>query len=131
MSELSLTPDAPPDALDAILAAQHFCNLHRRDDRTSIWVRVNIVEPRRDDPDSFLKIAVARFTNEIAALAEIDWLRPFDLVTLHDGLKARQARGETIFRTQAYKYPMPPELKGMGALQCLFEVVLAPMARDR
>jgi RecA-family ATPase len=44
-------------------------------------------------------------------------------------LKDYQAQGGSVFRTVAYKYPMPPELRGMNALDCLFDVVLAPMQR--
>jgi hypothetical protein len=116
---------------DPILAQGHFCNVRREDDRGTRWVAANIVEPCRDDPDLFLKVAVARFVNEPTALAEIDWQAPLDLTSMLKVLEARQTRGETVFHTQAYKYPMPPEIKGMGALRCLFEVVLGPMHRDR
>jgi DNA polymerase I-like protein with 3'-5' exonuclease and polymerase domains len=125
-----VTPPVP-EPLATILRTQRFCNLHRKHDRTSIWVMANIIEPCRDDPDLFLKVSLARFTNEVAALMEIDWLKPFDLEYLYGALKARQDRGKTVFRTSAYKYPMPPEIKGMEALDCLFKVVLAPMAHAR
>jgi hypothetical protein len=116
---------------DPILALGHFCNVRREDDRGTRWVTTNIVEPCRDDPDLFLKVAIARFINEPAALAELDWQASLDLANMLKVLEARQARGETVFRTKAYKYPMPPEIKGMSALRCLFEVVLGPMVRDR
>jgi hypothetical protein len=117
--------EPPPWTTDPILAAGHFCNMHREHDRVTRWIMAHVIEPNRDDPDLVLKIALARFLNEPAALAEIDWTAPFDLKAMYAVLKARQDRGEKIFRTDAYKPPMPG--KGEGTLQHLFEVVLPPI----
>jgi hypothetical protein len=120
-----------PLTKDPIFLVGFFTNVSRAFDKGTRWNVAKIVLPYRDDPDLFLKIAIARFINNIEALAEINWRAPLDLTRVYNVLKARQKRGETVFRTQAYKYPMPPELKGMDALDCLFQYVLGPMYRDR
>src|SRR5262249_25283580 len=123
---------APPPWTDnQIMRVLYLCNPHREDDRNTRRMNANIVQPCADDPELVLKIAIARFINEIGALGEIDWRAPLNLAAIRAVLEARQARGERVFRTQAYKYPMPPEIKGMSALACLFEIVLAEMWHKR
>jgi DNA polymerase len=112
----------PPYSDDPLLAVGHFCHIHHEDDQGSRWKIANIIAPNRDDPDLVVKVALACFINEPAALAEIDWQKPVDLGYYRTVLEARQVRGETVFRTKAYKPPMPPE--GMGTLRYLFEAVL-------
>jgi hypothetical protein len=118
-------------AIRDIVAQSHFCNIHRRDDRTSRFVRDRIVLPNRDDPDLFLKIITFRCFNERTAGETIDWRRPFDLDYIYGTLKAHQAAGGKVFRTAAYKMPLPKEVRGNSALQCLFEIVLPPIAARR
>jgi hypothetical protein len=120
---------SPPYSDDPVMAAAYLCNVHHKDDRGSRWKRANIIEPCRNDPDLAIKVAIAVFINEQAALAEIDWTAPLDLARYRTVLEAREARGEKIFRTDAYKPPMPG--KGEGTLQHLFEVVLPPIWRER
>jgi hypothetical protein len=115
------------EVIRKILSEQHFCNVHREHDRTSVWGRVHIIEPNRDDSDLFLKVMVFRCTNEIAAAERVDWSRLFDLAYIYGALKAWQDSGGKVFRTAAYKPPLRPELRGMGTLQCLFEHVLPPI----
>jgi RecA-family ATPase len=115
-----------------IIETHHFTNLHAEDDRGFRETFWQVVHPCRDDPGLLLKLAIAVFTNQPEALRQIDWSRPADsgfLPYVKSVLKDYQAQGGSVFRTSAYKYPMPPELRGMNALDCLFDVVLAPMQR--
>jgi hypothetical protein len=116
-----------------IVADQHFTNVHARDDRGSRALMRLIVEPARNDPDLWFKVMIAVCTNQPAALAWVNWGPPLDLTYVHDRLKAYEDEGNgSVFRIKAYKPPMPPELKGMSLLDCLFSVVLPPIwtARD-
>jgi hypothetical protein len=121
-----------PWTTDPILRDGSFCNIRRDDDRVSRWIMKNIIEPCRDDSDLWLKITLARCINEPDALAEIDWLVPLDLARIRGILDARQARGEVVYRTKAYKPPLPPvTFKGMGITEYLIDYVLGPLHRDR
>jgi hypothetical protein len=116
-----------PWTADPILAGGHFCNVHRENDRVSRWITAHVIEPNRDDPDLVLKVALARFLNEPEALARLHWPAPFNLAQIYQVLQAHWDQGGKLFRTSAYKPPMPPEVKGMGTLACLFEIVLPPI----
>jgi hypothetical protein len=122
----------PPWTTDLILAAGHFCNVRRNDDKVTRWTMAHIIAPHRDDPDLWHKIVIARCVNEPDALAELDWSAPFDPQAIRATLDARQARGGTVYRTKAYKPPLPPvELKGMGITEYLTEYIWPPLWRDR
>jgi hypothetical protein len=124
----------------AIIANQHFCNVHARDDRGTRAIMRLIVEPARDDPDLWMKVMIGICSNQPAALAWINWQASLDLAYVHARLEAYVDEGlGPIFRTAAYKPPMPPELKtnfnhvpdGKKTLACLFTVVLPPMWERR
>ena len=57
-------------------------------------------------------------------------LLPFDAARCLAVLQARQARGEKVFRTAAYKPPTPPT-KGASTAEFLIMEVLAPMWQQR
>jgi hypothetical protein len=120
---------APPWTADPILANGHFCNVHREQDKVTRWITAHVIAPNTDDPDLVFKIALARFLNEPEALARLHWPAQFNLAQIHDVLKAHAAQGGKLFRTEAYKPPMPG--KGEGTLPHLFEVVLPPIWRER
>jgi hypothetical protein len=121
-----------PWTQDPILAAGRFCNIRREDDRVSRWVMANVIEPNRSDPDLWHKIVIARCVNEPDALAELDWSQPFDPQAVRGVLEARQARGEKVYRTDAYKLPLPPrELAGMSITAYNVDYVWGPLWRDR
>jgi hypothetical protein len=123
--------EPPPWTTNPILATEHFCNVHREHDRVSRWIMAHVIEPNRNDPDLVLKIALARFLNEPEALARLHWPARFNLAQIHEVLQTHAAQGGKLFRTAAYKPPMPPELKGIGTLQCLFDIVLPPIVAAR
>jgi hypothetical protein len=118
--------------IQQIIDTHHFTNLHSENDRGFRETFWQIVHPCQNDPGLLLKLAIAVFTNQPEALRRIDWGRPADsefLPYVKGVLQDYQGQGGSVFRTVAYKYPMPPELRGMNALDCLFDVVLAPMQR--
>jgi hypothetical protein len=118
--------------IQQIIDTHHFTNLHAENDRGFRETYWQIVHPCQDDPGLLLKLAIAVFTNQPDALRQIDWTRPADaefLPYVKGVLKDYQTQGGSVFRTVAYKYPMPPEIRGMNALDCLFDVVLGPMQR--
>jgi hypothetical protein len=121
-----------PWTTDPILVAGRFCNVYREHDAVSRWVAENWRDPHRDNPDLWFALAVARSINEPDALAELGWPVPFDAARFRGMLDARQARGAKVYRTDAYKPPMPPrELKGVSITEHLVDYVLSPMWRDR
>jgi hypothetical protein len=73
---------------------------------------------------------VARCINEPDALAELGYPVPFDAEHFVRVLSARQMRGETVYRTTAYKPPLP-EQKSRSVTSFLAEDVLGPLWRDR
>jgi hypothetical protein len=121
--------EPPPWTTDPILASGHFCNVHREHDKVTRWIMAHVIAPNKDDPDLVFKIAVARFLNEPEALARLHWPAQFNLAQIHEVLQAHAAQGGKLFRTEAYKPPMPG--KGEGTLPHLFEVVLPPIWRER
>jgi hypothetical protein len=118
---------------DPILAAGHFCNVRCEDDRTSRWIADNWRDLHQDDPDVWFAMVVARCgPNEPTALAELGWPVPFDPEGYRAALDARQARGDTVYRTKAYKPALPPRaLAGVGITQYHVEYVLSALWRDR
>jgi hypothetical protein len=121
-----------PWTTDPILRDGRFCNVYREHDQVSVWVAENWRDPHREDPDLWFAMAVARFINEPAALAELGYPVPFEAISFRATLEARQKRDEKVYRTDAYKPPMPPrELKGMSITGHLVDYVLGPMWRDR
>jgi hypothetical protein len=121
-----------PWTMDPILQAGSFCNVRRDDDRGSRWIMAHIIGPNRDDPELWHKLTIARCINEPDALAELAWSAPFDPQAIRATLDARQARGEVVYRTKAYKPPLPPvALKGMRITEYLIDYVLGPLWHDR
>jgi hypothetical protein len=116
----------PPWTDDPILRAGHFCNVYREHDYGSICVSAKIVQPFSDYPELWFLATVARCINEPAAWIELGTWAPFDPAHYRNVLEARQARGERVFRTQAYKPPTPPD-KGDNTIRFLVDEVLGPL----
>jgi hypothetical protein len=117
---------------DPILRAGAFCNVHREHDRVSRQIAVGLVQPFRNIADLWFAVTIARCVNEPGTLSEIENWVPFDPAYLRGVLEARKARGEKVYRTDAYKPPLPPrELKGMSITEHLVDYVLGPMWRER
>jgi hypothetical protein len=117
---------------DPILRAGRFCNVYREYDYGSICVRVKLVEPFANQPDLWFAVTMARCINEPAAWHELGTLVPFDAKHVRARLDARQARGDKVYRTDAYKPPLPGrEHKNMSITEHLVDYVLGPLWRDR
>jgi hypothetical protein len=115
---------------DPILATGHFCNIDRAHDTVTRWIWIHWRDPHHDDPDLWFALATARMVNEPAALSELNYPVPFDAEHFIRVLSARQARGDVVYRTAAYKPPLP-EQKSRSITHFLAEDVLGPLWRDR
>ncbi|PWT84876.1 MAG: hypothetical protein C5B56_14885 [Proteobacteria bacterium] len=115
---------------DPILDNGHFCNVHREHDKVTRWIANHWVAPHHNDPELWFAMTVARCINEPDALAELGYPVPFDAAKFCSVLGARQARGDVVYRTIAYKPPIP-EQKSRSITHFLAEDVLGPLWRDR
>jgi hypothetical protein len=122
--------ESPPWTEDPILATGHFCNVHREHDKVTRWITIHWRDPHHDDPDLWFALATARMVNEPGALAELNYPVPFDAEHFVRVLSTRQARGEKVYRTAAYKPPLP-EQKSHSITSFLAEDVLGPLWHDR
>jgi hypothetical protein len=122
--------ESPPWTEDAILADGRFCNVHREHDKVTRWITIHWRDPHHDDPDLWFGMATARMVNEPDALNELGWPLPFDAEHFVRVLSARQARGDVVYRTAAYKPPLP-EQKRRSITHFLAEDVLGPLWHDR
>ena len=86
---------------DTILQRYKFCNVYRELDRVTLWIRDNIREPHKSDPQLWFALAVARYINWPDTLAEIGYPVPFKASVVCKKLKARLERSEQVF-TGAY-----------------------------
>lgn len=59
-----------PWTADPILLNYRFCNVHREDDKVTIWIRENWREPYDSDPNLWFAMVVARLINWPDSLAE-------------------------------------------------------------
>jgi hypothetical protein len=119
-----------PWTTDPILRAGSFCNVHREHDRVTRQIAAGLVQPFHNAEDLWFGVTLARCLNEPSTLSEIEKWVPFEPDYLRGILGARQARGERVFRTQAYKPPTPPN-KGDNTIRFLLDDVLAPMWANR
>jgi hypothetical protein len=116
---------------EPILSGGRFCNVYREHDAVTRWIAANIVERCRDDSDLWFALTLARCINEPDALAELlPHLLPFDAEHCRTLLRARQTRGDKVFRSDAYKPPTPPQ-KSISTIDFLLDDVLAPMWQRR
>lgn len=54
-----------PWTTDPVLSGHRFCNVHREDDRATVWLRDHIREPMRDQEGVLFGICAFRFFNRI------------------------------------------------------------------
>src|SRR5437762_946187 len=66
-----------PWTTDLILATYRFCNVHREDDRVTVWLRQNWREPHAADPDLWFAMVIARHLNLPDSLAEVGYPVPW------------------------------------------------------
>jgi hypothetical protein len=90
--------DAPPPWTDdPILRDYRFCEVRREDDRVTRWIAKHWRGPKASDPDLWFAMAVARFVNWPATMAELDYPVPWDRERFVAVITGRMARGETCF----------------------------------
>lgn len=68
---------SPPWTNDPIFREYRFCNVHREDDRVTIWIRKNWRTPNDRDPALWHAMIVARFINWPDTLVEIGYPEPW------------------------------------------------------
>ena len=56
---------------DPILQAYRFCNVRRRHDRTSCWIRERVIAPHQAEPTLHMFLAFCRFINWPDAICEV------------------------------------------------------------
>ena len=115
-----------PWTTDKILQTYKFTNIFRELDRDTIWVRQNIREPLRDDPELLLfNVALFRQTGGTEGWQGI--VRRFDAVKLAAKYVAAQKRGLKVF-TGAYMVTGTfPGAKGKPKVESLFHYALQPI----
>ena len=122
--------ESPPWSGDEIFQSWSFTNVRREDDRVTKWIWETWREPHADDPDLWFAMVVARFVNEPATLAEIGYPVPWDPQHFLAVMKERKARGEKLYRDDAYMIRAdnrPGRPKPLDQVEDVFE----PLWRDR
>ncbi len=135
ISQKKLAGKSKPWTADLILQSYRFCNVHREDDKVTIWIRENWREPYDADPNLWFAMTVARLINWPESLAEcqtgvfargkVAW-SPSLFTTILDN---RKANGEKVF-TGAYMIHADRFASGSKA-GYLAERVLTPMWEAR
>ena len=90
----------PPWTMDPVMQRVRFCNVHREDDATTMWMRKNW----SNHQSPVWWFVLGRMVNLIPTLEELlDCTPPWDmqLADIARALKARRARGDKVF-TSAY-----------------------------
>jgi hypothetical protein len=81
-------------AADPIIAQYRFCNVRRNDDKVTLWVFQNILEPNEGDPFLWFRLVIARLLNLPDSLEEVtDCMVPFKPELFRKLLHFRKDRG--------------------------------------
>lgn len=110
---LRATGAPPPWTADPVLQANHFCNVFREDDRTTVWFREHLRERLRDRPEAVaLATVVFRWfnrieTGEVLALPEV-------------GLTDGQFNPGVFKQLVKSKYPKGPYVTGAFIIRTPF-----------
>lgn len=102
-----------PWTKDAMLQQFRFCNVHREDDKVTVWIRKNWREPFDGHPNMYIAMIMARLINWPSALEEIGFPKVWNYKRYLNALRARKSRGDQIW-TGAYMVtaggrPVPKE----------------------
>jgi hypothetical protein len=98
---------------DPILQQFRFCNVHREDDKVTIWIRDKWREPFKDHPNIYIAMILARLLNWPETLAELGFPKKWDYGRYLKVLQNRKMRGDRL-HTGAYMVtaggrPIPKE----------------------
>lgn len=109
----------PPWTDDFILQTNYFTNPYRENDKTTVWYRENIRNPRRDDPSVIFATVAFRWFNWPATgeiLLDHGWLDNWDEQAVVKSLGEFRDHGEKIF-TGAFMINSPagePKLEAIS-----------------
>lgn len=118
-----------PWSKDPILQHYRFCNIHREDDKVTIWIRENWREPHMDDPNLWFAMVVARLLNRPESMEESGYPVPWKPAKWVKTLDARKAGGERVF-SAAYMIHADRHAGG-SKIAYLSEQVLTPLWKER
>jgi len=103
--EKEVNQSPKPWTTDRIFQTHKFCNVFREDDRNTRWLRENVREPLRNDPDVLMAIVIFRWFNLIETG---ETLLKHKLYTLWDSALAdRMIRPQPKWITSAYVIKSP------------------------
>ncbi len=110
---------------DPIFTNHRFCNVHREDDKVTIWLRQNWREPYKDHPNLAFAMAVARLINWPPSLEEIGFPDVWVPNTVRNRLRYRKEAGHKVF-TGAYLLGggIPP---GGDRIDHMIDNILTPL----
>jgi len=57
---------------DKIFQSSRFCNVFREQDKTSVFIKTNIIDKYRDDPNNWKRIIIARFFSRLDTLQDLE-----------------------------------------------------------
>lgn len=125
MANLNKTPYVG----DSIIETYRFCNMHREDDRVTIWINDNWRAPNQSDPELWFAMAVARLAlNSIESMTDLGFPIPWDPNKFLTMVGNRQARGLKVYNP-AYMIATP---NWSGPKQdFLVQKLLNPMWKNR
>jgi hypothetical protein len=121
--------DAKPWTKDPILQRYRFCNVHRENDKVTIWIRENWREPSADNPDLWFSMVVARLLNKPESLGFLGWPLPWNPKRFKKLMRERKEAGLKIF-SAAYMIHADAVETGLKT-DYLADFVLAPMWKER
>ena len=86
---------------DEILQQYKFTNVYRELDAGTWWLRVNIREPYKNDPELFFNIAMYRRYNRIECAEHLGYIHHYDAIKVENDIEDFKAKGNRVF-TSAY-----------------------------
>jgi hypothetical protein len=93
---------------DSIMQKYKFCNVQRESDKVTRWITDNWRKPHASDPDLWFALVIARrCLNWPDTMAQLGYPTPFDSAHYLSVMRAREAAGETLFGSSAYKLIVP------------------------
>jgi hypothetical protein len=86
-----------PWSKDPIFQSYRFCNVHRENDTVTKWIRSNITEKHKGDPDLWFNIVIARLLNEPDSIKAVGYVKEWDFTKFIQALELRASVGARIF----------------------------------
>ena len=98
---------------DPMLQQFRFCNVQREDDKVTRWIKTNWRDPKKDHPNLYIAMILARLINWPPALEDIGFPNVWNHTYYLKALQRRKMRGEQIwsgaYMVTAGGLPIPKE----------------------